>query len=440
MRRDKIQFMNVSVMIVCLFFSVLAGAEESLPDLCISTNDFVNSDVTLSKALPKEGDRVTIRAKVHNKGDLLCSDIGVQFCLENSRKEVTVIGEKTVETIAAGGVVEVTQEWNLPQNGFYKVLVVIDPADKIKEKDKSNNKAFFEVPVLAKDLHVYYWVCPKSNRYVTSLMPGKEGANYWAERGVIPTKSREGFIQWNWTEEQFANTWPPPEKEGWGGIAIDEFGDTGPLGDRMAAALIKTKERYPNLYIVVWAAGLGGASSIEAYRKAKVDLLIAETYCYGFPVYGKFDAYWKQAQKYGLTDRLVFAIAFGSDCTTEQELVRQVKYIKKLAPEMKGVGFFTEAPAHLYASADKAVLDYYVKPVIWVKNIGLTEAIITNIGGMDAGEVDIEFLSGKQEEGGKNLGVTKLNRLKAGSEVSLKIPSGTKNVLIVPKEHYTVLE
>lgn len=164
MRRDKIQFMNVSVMIVCLFFSVLAGAEESLPDLCISTNDFVNSDVTLSKALPKEGDRVTIRAKVHNKGDLLCSDIGVQFCLENSRKEVTVIGEKTVETIAAGGVVEVTQEWNLPQNGFYKVLVVIDPADKIKEKDKSNNKAFFEVPVLAKDLHVYYWVCPKSNR------------------------------------------------------------------------------------------------------------------------------------------------------------------------------------------------------------------------------------------------------------------------------------
>jgi|GEM_PF-1353953 len=423
-------------------------SEELLPDLFITTADFSNSDVTLSKALPKGGDKITIRAKIHNKGETSCSDITVCFFREDRTKKTIPIGGKhTIEKIEPDKFVMLTQEWLVPKNGFYKIIVVIDPDNKIKEKDKNNNKCYFEVPVVSKELHFHYWACPKSTRYVTIKMFSKknEEKEYWENRGVIPAAWRGGVCQgkygWN-EEEQFINYWGTVITSGYPAIAIDEFIEGNPICKIMFSALIKTKEKFPNLLITLATPGLSGSEeSADAYRKA-ADLVLIERYFSSFIMYYGFNTQWEMAKKMGIADKTLFTLGLSiteqSWITTEQELLRQIKYIKKLAPEMNGLSFFGWTTEHLYESIDNAIFAYYIKPVIWIKSISSDKATITNIGGMDAENIGIEIFSEEPKKGGERIDLKKIEFLKVGEEKTIEISS--KYLSVVPSEHYTILE
>jgi len=431
----KRKFFLILILILIFLFSVIKGeAEESLPDLFIST--------TLSKALPKQGDSITIKAKVHHQGEKPVSEVVVCFFQEDKTGELIPLGEKhLVEEIKANNFVTLTQRWSVPKNSFYKIWVVIDPDNKIKEKDESNNKDYFEVPVVAKELHFHYWSCPKSTRYVTiKMLIEKEEIDYWRERGVIPAAWKAGFCNAKWSEEQFVDSWSSAVKEGFPAIAIDEFGEGAPVDRRMDSALIKTKEKCPDLFITLWTPGLGGTKeATEAYKKG-ADLVLIEKYISSFASYYDFDSQWEMVKKIGIANKTLFTLGFGRWITTEQELLRQIKYIKKLSPEMPGLSFFSSAPDYLLEFADRFCYDYFIKPVIWVENISSGKATITNIGGMDAEEIKINFFSKKPEEGGGEIGSKRIESLKAGEERIIEISSETKHLLIVPSEHYTVLD
>lgn len=473
---------------VFLLLACAGAPGESLPDLYLSTAEFDKSDITLSESVPQQGDKIDVRAKIHNQGSKPASNIVVRFYQECKGRKRALGKRHRIAEIGTNNFVSLTQEWSVPANGFYKISAAIDPDNRIEETEEANNEASLDVPVTAKKLYIHYWHCPESTRYVTSVMTGggKRDTEYWKGRGVIPVEWKPGYGYSNWTEEQFVTRWSSVN-DGNQGIAIDEFGDTDAVGDRLAAALVKTREKCPNYCIIVWAAGLGGTSSIEAYKKAGVDYLIAETYCSFFGDYSyRFDGYWDAARKHGLTDQMVFALALYASrkyarITTEQELLRQVRYIKKLAPEMKGVAFFSNAPDHLFASADKAVYDYYIKPVVWVKkSIGLpgqsatehtrnntssniiasvrlimadiTERLrhycygsprdrisVINVGGMDAENVRMDFFSGESEKGGAKVGSLLIKHLRVGQELRVAIPPEAVRAAVVPSPYYTVL-
>lgn len=410
-------------------------------DLYLSTAEVATSDITFSKSLPKQGEMIEIRARIHNKGEKPASSVEVKFFQEDREKEIILLGTETVKKVSPGSSALARHKWQTPGNGFYNIVVIIDPQEKVSDDDRSNNRASVEVPVVNRDLYFHFWNIPRSNRYIQSIMADKkEDQEYWLNRGVIPCRGASGYQHASHTEDEFFRGWSgDPE---WGsspGLVIDEFGgaDDG-IDKRMARALVRTRKKRPDLYIAVWDAwGILNDTLAESYVKA-ADLVINEQYRDYFGEYFFFDEAWKIIQKQGLVDRAVIGISPYPNLwiTTEQELRSQIRYIRKLAPEMPGVSFFGSPRPHLAEPIDRAIRDYHLMPVLFVKKMSGETATISNIGGMDAKEIELRFYTGDKSE---QLGTLTLD-LKAGEAKPVKLPPWTKHVEFVPRDDYTILD
>ena len=449
MKRIKRNATYVRTLFLLVIFSsmvlfsleVRGSAPESLPDLVMSTEDIADSDIFLSKTLPTQGDEILVKARIHNKGERSALGVEVCFYQQNREGDTTLIGEKhLIDEITTNSYITLTQLWIAPQNDFYKITVVMDPDHKLKEKDESNNKACFNVPVVARELFFHYWSCPESTRYVTIRKVEYNEMAYWKERGVLPVRWMWG-VQWpDATEEKYVKLWSTfAQKQGYSGIAIDEFGALdGPKNHWMNSAIVKAKKNSPDLFISAWITGLseGAARAFET----GADLVLVECYIASYLNYQKFDKTWAMAKKMGIADKTLFTLGFKNWVTTEQEVVRQIRHIKKTAPEMPGLSFYQSGPEHLHKAADQAVYDYFIKPVIWVNDLSSDKATIKNVGGIDAEDITMNFLSRKPKKGGKMIGSGRIDSLTSGAERMITIPAGTGYVLVLPNENYTVLD
>ncbi|MFA7517149.1 MAG: hypothetical protein WC049_09275, partial [Candidatus Ratteibacteria bacterium] len=105
---------------------------------------------------------------------------------------------------------------------------------------------------------------------------------------------------------------------------------------------------------------------------------------------------------------------------TTSDMEEQVRYIRINAPEMPGIGFFTATPRveGIREFSDNLCRKYYIQPVvtIWDRDIFPLEsnlvkgspvtlqAVIHNIGGMDAKNVKVSFYQGNPLYNGKRIG------------------------------------
>jgi hypothetical protein len=110
-----------------------------LPDLALSP-----SDISFSVDRVVGGDRVTIRATVHNAGTADASNVKVRFT-DNG----TAIGaDQSIASIAAGGSGTASTVWNTKGlKGDHTIAAIADPANAIRELNETNNTAGVTVKV-----------------------------------------------------------------------------------------------------------------------------------------------------------------------------------------------------------------------------------------------------------------------------------------------------
>jgi hypothetical protein len=141
---------------------------------------------------------------------------------------------------------------------------------------------------------------------------------------------------------------------------IDEFGfDYGGHMDEKSAQILRlTKRRKPELALAVWEMrGPMPPVLAEAYRDV-ADLVVMESYV------GDKQEYWWiasqvwAARSFGILPKTIAVLGVGKGgnpgenwAQTKEELEQQIRFLRLIAPESPGVGFFG-GTAELLAAAD----------------------------------------------------------------------------------------
>ncbi len=126
-----------------------------IPDLYVASGD-----VVLTPSSPIRAQSATIKAKVHNNGDVSAEDVRVSFYATDPSGGVrTLLSDTTLSYIDVNDYAEASISWNPSMAGTYILEVVIDRLGTITEISEANNTYSFEQKVLNfADLRVSYVV------------------------------------------------------------------------------------------------------------------------------------------------------------------------------------------------------------------------------------------------------------------------------------------
>jgi uncharacterized repeat protein (TIGR01451 family) len=100
-----------------------------------------SGDITYSPASPKQGDTITISAKVRNTGNVAADNVTVEFLLDSAS-----YANKTI-SISANSNATIDFTWSNAASGTHKVTIRVDPLNTFGEKNESDNAASVSVSV-----------------------------------------------------------------------------------------------------------------------------------------------------------------------------------------------------------------------------------------------------------------------------------------------------
>ena len=204
---------------------------------------------------------------------------------------------------------------------------------------------------------------PKQLHSVTFVGPTKpEDWQYWRTRGVVMGVGHTWFdLLRSPVEKAVGNL----VSQNYGGnprpvVMIDEFGFDygGQMDEKSARILRQTKQQKPELALAVWnMRGPIPQVLAEAYHDA-ADLVMMESYVGDKRQYWWIASQVWSARKYGILPKTIVVLGVGKGgnagenwAETKEELERQIRFVRLIAPESPGVGFYGGS-ADLLASAD----------------------------------------------------------------------------------------
>jgi len=204
---------------------------------------------------------------------------------------------------------------------------------------------------------------PKQLRSLTFFGPAKpEDWQYWRARGVVMgvghtwfdllrsplEKAVDNLIAQNYSGN------PQPV------VMIDEFGFDygGRMDEKSALILRQAKQRKPELALAVWEMrGPIPGVLAEAYRDV-ADLVMMESYVSDKTRYWFIASQVWSARRYGILPKTIVVLGVGKGgnpgenwAQTKEELEQQIRFVRLIAPESPGVGFYA-GTAELLAHAD----------------------------------------------------------------------------------------
>ncbi len=151
-------------------------------------------------------------------------------------------------------------------------------------------------------------------------------------------------------------------------VSIDEFGfDYGGETDQKAARILReTKRKRPELGLAVWEMR-GPIPKVlgDAYRDV-VDLVTLESYLKDKDDYWFAAAQVQSARIHGVLPKTIVALGIGKGgnpgeewARTKAELEQQIRFVRMLAPEAPGIGFYSGGDwPELIAKADELCRRY----------------------------------------------------------------------------------
>jgi hypothetical protein len=204
---------------------------------------------------------------------------------------------------------------------------------------------------------------PRQLRSVTFIGPvGPTAWQYWQGRGVVAGVGHTWFdllhspvdkAVENLTNQNFGGN-PLPV------VMIDEFGfDFGGRMDRKSAEILRlAKRRKPGLHMAVWEMrGPVPQVLADAYRDT-ADLVLMESYVGGEQQYWWIAAQVWAARIDGILPKTIVVLGLGNGgragenwAASREELERQIRFVRLIAPDSPGIGFYGGTP-ELLASAD----------------------------------------------------------------------------------------
>lgn len=391
--------------------------------------------ITLSDRIPVAGKEITFTLR---GGDP--TGQAVDFCITGNG------GQIYAAAVSSSGDRAVAS-WLPEETGFYRVTF----------QSSSLGMVSLEFPVVWRDMHFIAWPPPERSdadkyRYLPQYIvltgrPGEGGVDdvpFWKENGCrtlsyvfLPRGKVDMERAENEVIDELVAQWSAPLQQGFDGIFIDEFGmypkaESRVIFNRAAKALVKLRQQQPEMVIFPANAGALLAEQAIVYNDAGAMALL-ETYptCYTrsfatHDVRAYIDRNVDVARNTDLTfyeanPRHGAIILLGLNGLTsfiEEPYVPQledlVRYIKKTAAEMPGIGFYTSGSVreHLadsgqLAVADRLCHDYYIKPVVDLRAIyfscyapaaGVPLDVLLevhNLGGMDARDVKVALYARK---------------------------------------------
>jgi hypothetical protein len=151
---------------------------------------------------------------------------------------------------------------------------------------------------------------------------------------------------------------------------IDEIGfDYGGLMDQKAATILRqAKQNKPELSLAVWdMRGPIPQVLAETYRDV-ADLVMFESYVHSSKSYWYIATQVWSARRYGLLPKTIVVLGVGKGgnpgeewAQTKEELEQQIRFVRMIAPESPGIGFYSGTPDLLY-SADAICTHYFHLP------------------------------------------------------------------------------
>lgn len=425
----------------------------------------IKPEINLSTVIPVVNQELEIRL------DGLPSDEKeVVFSLTGEGKEI--IKEKIASVNG-----KIVKKWTPTKTGFYTARFEYGAKN-------ASNKISFEFPVVWRELYFICWppldqhkepdktlryfssyvICldKKSDQYLPYLA-------YWKSKGSKVLMYTGGWLLPDGTShdslwdteiykdkteneaiDEKVKQWSAPMKNGFDGIFIDEFGSyPNPKDLRLvgliARAFLKLRKENPDMLIFPAISGALLPEESISYKFAGcVALLESYEYCW-VDAFGthNYQKYLEQRIETARNTDLIYEkgrkhaaiILLGSGGTHEDisaaQVEDQVRYIKKTAPEMPGIGFYSGKRKWLtdmgiYELAEDVALKYYIKPVIDVRDIWFSDyapsagkeleifARIHNLGGMDAKGVKVKLYANSVGGGRKQIGEKVIKKIGCG--------------------------
>lgn len=360
-------------------------------------------DIGLSKAIPKIGDEVVFLVPVKNATDRAATvscQVSGKATDENGRAAQLVPAKLRAE-LQPGEARDVRLAWRPTETGFHDLVFKLSDATG-GGSIPGHRAELRQVAVVAHDLYFAWFGAPQAFRWCNVPTTVKEeDVSFWLRRGAIPCAWRGGVCYREWSKEQFVGNWSSSR---W--IAIDEIGGPGEDTTKFMAALRKIRAAHPDHFAAIWSMG---AHDYWADVKEIIDLFLPEVYLnYRGNHLGSFDGYLDAIRRTGTMSQTVFGLGINviNDektgeprvVPTGEDVLRQVRHVKRIAPDMPGLGFFTSdsAAPGVAEYADELCGDYFVKPVITLVQRRLSlkpgkewqaRVTLANCGGMAARDV-----------------------------------------------------
>jgi hypothetical protein len=153
-------------------------------------------------------------------------------------------------------------------------------------------------------------------------------------------------------------------------VMVDEFGfDYGGLMDQKAAAILRqAKTKKPGVSLAVFEMrGPLPQVLAETYRDV-ADLVMFESYLHSQNSYWWMASQVWSARRYGILPKTIVILGVGKGgqpgedwAETKEELEQQIRFVRMIAPESPGIGFFGGNP-ELLRDADEMCAHYFRLP------------------------------------------------------------------------------
>lgn len=344
--------------------------------------------------LPVAHKTADVMVDLRNPGKEAKRSMSVRCRLHDGQGRQVAVADPVAGEVAPLRASTVRVPMKMPGPGRYELTASVEGRGK--------EKISTPVYVLGRELQFIWYGVPEQARWVTMLttVSGSHEIERWQRRGVVPLGWSGGYCYRDkYDEDGFADYWTGGLKGHSVGIAIDEFGNHHgkPTDLQMANGLLRAHQAVPDKMIVIWQAGVTPPEAADAYRIA-VDWIIPECYMNYFnDRFSHFDARINQLRKLGLIHKSVMGLSCTSDKigTTAEGLAKQVRYVRRKAPEMPGLGFYKAygTGAALASVADQLCYEYFIKPTILAEPCPRADGrvLLRNIGALPGSGIDVTF-------------------------------------------------
>lgn len=414
-----------------------------------------------AKMIPKVGDSVRVGVTLP---DDLPTPATVELRDACPERSATVVGRQTVKSLPRNGPPEAGFLWSPHENDWHTLTFMVTlPASA--RKLFSGTSLSVRTPVTTRDLYFAWFGSPLRFKWcnVPTTVKSAEEEREWLRRGAWPCHWRGGVCYKGWSRKRYAASYSTDRC-----IAIDEVGGPGAVTDKIIDAIREVKKRRPGSFVAVWYMG---AHAYWADVRDVVDLFLPEIYLnYRGNHLGTFAPYLRTARATGVMDKCVPGLGINviedkktgyvRARPTKADVLRQIQYLKRTAPDWPGVGFFTSysAAPGVAEYADQLCETYYLDPVLRLSRLtaggkkpagGKSLMLCTkvrNVGETPARQVrwDARWVDSPAESPPLATGV--IARLSPGenASVNVRLPAvkGVRcvRVQLQPQPHVTLLD